>query len=67
MHTFLRNETMSSSKPKFRQDRALRLENSKFKGVQTLVVTSNDIIAGNGRVLEFYLFIVRLYLFKKYI
>ena len=27
--------------------------------------TSNDIIAGNGRVLKFDLFIVWLYLFKK--
>ena len=27
--------------------------------------TSNDIIAGNGRVLQFYLFIVWLYLLKK--
>ena len=30
-------------------------------------ITSNDIIAGNGRVLKLYLFIVWLYLFKKYI
>ena len=29
--------------------------------------TSNDIIAGNGRVLKFYFFIVWFYLFKKYI
>ena len=29
------------------------------------VRTSNDIIAGNGRVLKFYLFIVWLYLFNK--
>ena len=29
------------------------------------ITTSNDIIAGNGRVLNFYLFIVWLYLFKK--
>ena len=29
--------------------------------------TSNDIIAGNGRVLKLYFFIVRFYLLKKYI
>ena len=33
--------------------------------IPTAKITSNDIIAGNGRVLKFYLFIVWLYLFKK--
>ena len=27
--------------------------------------TSNDVIAGNGRILKFYMFIVQLYLFKE--
>ena len=35
--------------------------------VNTVVVTSNVIIAGNGRVLTANMFIVWLYLFKKYI
>ena len=31
-----------------------------------LVETSNDIIAGNGRIIKVYMFIMWLYLFKKY-
>ena len=41
------------------------LKNDRSKTCFKTVVTSNDIIAGNDRVLKFYLFIVWLYLFKK--
>ena len=40
-----------------------KISPNQGKGAQT----SNDIIAGNVRVLKFYLFIELLYLFKKYI
>ena len=35
--------------------------------IPTAKITSNDIIAGNGRVLKFYLFIVWLYFLIKYL
>ena len=38
-----------------------------IQGKAYLVLTSNDIIAGNGRVIKFYLFLLYGYICKKYI